>query len=127
VPYCSLESLIEQNKEAYYLALRRTQGSLRQSSPDWESWLHFFLRCLHRQTSVLQERLTADEARRVLFSPLAARLATLFQTHETLSLAQAASQLSANPHTLKGKFRELLAHGFIEARGKGRGAHYVRK
>lgn len=27
VPYSSLESVIEQNKEAYYLALRRTQGT----------------------------------------------------------------------------------------------------
>jgi Fic family protein len=127
VPYCSLESLIEPSKETYYLALRRTQGTLRQETPDWESWLHFFLRCLHRQTGVLQERLVEDEARRALLSPLAARLAALFQSHETLSLAQAAAQLTANPHTLKGKFRELLAHGLIEARGKGRGAHYVWK
>lgn len=127
VPYCSLESLIEQSKEAYYLALRRTKTTLRQTSPDWESWLHFFLRCLHRQTLVLQERLAEDGSRRDLLSPLAARLAALFQTHETLALAQAASRLGANPHTLKGKFRELLAHGLIEARGKGRGAHYARK
>jgi predicted ArsR family transcriptional regulator len=51
----------------------------------------------------------------------------LFQSRETLSLAQATNQLTANPHTLKGKFRELRAHGLIEARGKGRGAHYVWK
>jgi hypothetical protein len=29
VPYRSLESVIEQSKEAYYLALRQTQGTIR--------------------------------------------------------------------------------------------------
>ena len=42
VPYASLEAIVEQNKETYYLALRRTQTTLRQETPDWESWLHFF-------------------------------------------------------------------------------------
>lgn len=32
-PYSSLESVIEQNKEAYYLALRQTQGTLRNEQP----------------------------------------------------------------------------------------------
>ena len=127
VPYSSLENVIEQSKQAYYMALRRTQTTLRGETPDWESWLHFFLRGLHRQTIRLEERLAGDTARRAVLSPLAAALAGLFQTQETISLAQAATQLGANPNTLKGKFRELVTHGFIEPRGKGRGAHYGRK
>ena len=42
VPYSSLESVIENNKEAYYLALRRTQGTLRAEVPNWQPWLLFF-------------------------------------------------------------------------------------
>ena len=51
VPYSSLESVVEQNKEAYYLALRQTQGSIRTDAPDWQPWLKFFLRALaeHRK------------------------------------------------------------------------------
>jgi len=30
VPYASLESVIEENKDLYYAALRRTQGTLKQ-------------------------------------------------------------------------------------------------
>lgn len=128
VPYASLEAIIEQNKEAYYLALRRTQTTLRDEAPDWESWLHFFLRCLHGQTLRLQERLAQDAKHRGdLLSPLAARLAALFDHHETLTLSQAAKELGANPNTLKTKFRELVRHGHIELRGKGRGAFYARK
>lgn len=31
VPYSSLESVIEQSKEAYYVALRQTQGTIRNT------------------------------------------------------------------------------------------------
>ena len=44
VPYSSLESVIEINKEAYYLALRQTQGTIRTNAPNWQPWLEFFLR-----------------------------------------------------------------------------------
>ena len=127
VPYASLEAIIEQNKEAYYLALRRTQTTLREDVPDWESWLHFFLRFLQGQTVRLAERLAVDVNQRTTLSVLAAKLAALFQTQETWSLAEAARQLGASPNTLKAKFRELVAQGMIEPRGKGRGAHYARK
>ncbi len=46
VPYSSLESVIEHNKEAYYLALRHTQGTIRTDAPNWQPWLVFFLRSL---------------------------------------------------------------------------------
>jgi len=54
VPYSSLESVIEQNKEAYYLALRQTQGTIRTESPDWQPWLVFFLRSLAEQVRRLE-------------------------------------------------------------------------
>jgi Fic family protein len=39
VPYSSLESVIEQSKEGYYLALRQTQGTIRTKKPNWQPWL----------------------------------------------------------------------------------------
>jgi Fic family protein len=42
VPYISLERVIEQNKESYYLALRQTQGTIRTQAPNWQPWLLFF-------------------------------------------------------------------------------------
>jgi len=53
VPYASLESVVEENKDLYYKALRRTQTTLKQDSPDWEPWLGFFLRCLKKQKANL--------------------------------------------------------------------------
>jgi Fic family protein len=60
VPYSSLESVIELSKEAYYLALRQTQGTIRTKSPDWQPWLIFFLRALAEQG-----RITMGEAIRL--------------------------------------------------------------
>jgi Fic family protein len=46
VPYNSLESVVEQSKEDYYLALRQTQGTIRTDAPNWQPWVLFFLRAL---------------------------------------------------------------------------------
>ena len=129
-PYVSLESVIEHNKEAYYLALRRTQTSFRSDSVDWDPWILFFLRSLKSQVERLRERLhqTPSSSLSVAppqdLSPLAGRLLKLLTERETLSISEAAKELDANRHTLKNKFGELIAHGYARLHGQGRGAHY---
>lgn len=44
-------------KDLYYKALRRTQGTLAGEAPDWEPWVGLFLRCLKRQKDGLAARL----------------------------------------------------------------------
>lgn len=56
MPYSSLESVIELNKEAYYLALRQTQGTIRTDAPNWQPWLVFFLRSLAEQVRRLEKK-----------------------------------------------------------------------
>ena len=123
VPYSSLESIIEQNKEGYYLALRRTQTTWRENAADWPAWLLFFLRSIRHQIARLQRRLDAN---RPQLSPLARQLAALFETRETLTNAQATALTGSNRSTLKAKFAELVATGLVEAYGKGRGVFYVK-
>jgi Fic family protein len=62
VPYSSLEGVIENSKEGYYLALRQTQSTLRVQSPktgapNWQPWLIFFLRALQQQERRLAAKL----------------------------------------------------------------------
>ncbi len=127
--YTSLESVIEHNKETYYLALRRTQASFGQTA-DWEPWIRFFLRSLRSQIGRLRERLPEPGINAGVpivagdLSPLAERLLALLRNRETLSVGDAAEALKANRNTLKGKFAELVEGGHAELRGKGRGAHY---
>jgi len=56
VPYSSLESVIEQSKEAYYLALRQTQATIRNEAPNWQPWLVFFLRSMAEQVRRLEKK-----------------------------------------------------------------------
>ncbi len=48
-PYSSLESIIENSKESYYLALRQTQTTVLTDAPNWQPWLLFFMRALQQQ------------------------------------------------------------------------------
>jgi Fic family protein len=61
VPYSSLESIIEQNKEAYYIALRQTQGTIRNESPNWQHWIIFFLLSLEKQVLRLSQKVEREK------------------------------------------------------------------
>ncbi len=41
IPYASLESIVEKNKDAYYLSLQTTQRTLGGTTIDWVPWLLF--------------------------------------------------------------------------------------
>jgi Fic family protein len=128
-PYSSLESIIEQSKEAYYLALRRTQTTWQQGQPDWDAWLVFFLRTLHRQTQVLQQRLAGQKpaaAGPVVLSPEARKVLALFDTRETLTTREAAEATGIALSTVKVRLKELLAADVIEAHGRGKASFYSR-
>ena len=49
VPYSSLESVIENSKEDYYLALRQTQTTIHDEAPNWQPWLMFLMKALQQQ------------------------------------------------------------------------------
>jgi Fic family protein len=57
VPYSSMEGVIEQNKDGYYLALRRTQQTIRKAKQNWEAWLVFFLKTMAKQKDNLAAKI----------------------------------------------------------------------
>src|SRR5471032_1163249 len=61
VPYSSLESVIEQSKDSYYLALRRTQKTTRSKKPDWQPWIMFFLRALQQHKNRLESKVEREK------------------------------------------------------------------
>ena len=124
VPYSSLESVIEQTRDAYYLALRRTQGSLGTGTPDWQPWLRYFLTALKRQKDRLQERIDRE---RLLFGnlpELSARILEIASERGRVSLADAVLVTGASRNTLKGHFQNLIEAGHLARHGAGRGTWY---
>lgn len=124
VPYSSLESVIEQSKEAYYLALRRTQGTIRTDAPDWMPWLEFFLRALQRQMERLRTRVERERLMVGEMSELQAQLVELVREQGRLTIGGAATLTGVGRNTLKPHFRALVRDGRLALNGAGRGAWY---
>jgi Fic family protein len=124
--YSSLESVVEHGKDAYYLALRRTQTTLGTGAADREPWILFFLRAIQSQIGRLRENLIRIEKKwdHRQLSPLAERLAKLLAERGILTIAGAVSATGTNRNTLKNKLAELVGKGLAELHGKGRGAYY---
>jgi Fic family protein len=127
VPYASLERVIEENKDLYCQALRRTQTTLKSEMPDWEPWVGFFLRCLKRQKDSLAARLDRERIAQdgeADLPELSLRVLKALRAKERLTIAQLASITGANRNTLKVRLRELVADRRVRQRGKARATWY---
>jgi Fic family protein len=71
VPYSSLESVIEDSKEGYYIALRQTQKTIRTDTPNWQPWYMFSMRSLQQQKRRLAVKIEHEERTLVHLSELA--------------------------------------------------------
>lgn len=126
VPYASLESVVEDNKDLYYKALRRTQVTLKTGNTDWEPWLGFFLRCLKKQKTNLAAKIEKEKAGDEMALPaLSVQVLRLLKKHKRLTISEMVKQTGANQNTLKVRLRELVANGQIHRHGKARATWYV--
>lgn len=125
VPYASLESVVEENKDLYYKALRRTQTTLKQEAPDWQPWTGFFLRCLKKQKANLSMKVEQEKAVTDIALPLlSVKIIELLKQHDRLTISQIVEMSSANQNTLKVRLRELVNAGRIQRHGKARATWY---
>jgi len=124
VPYSSLESVIEQSKEGYYLALRRTQGTIRTDSPDWTPWLTFFLKVLQRQMRRLREKVERERLLLAKLPDLAIQILDHTRDHGRVTVADAVTITGVSRNTLKLHFKLLRERGLLVLHGQGRGAWY---
>ncbi|MDX8395182.1 MAG: Fic family protein [Mariprofundaceae bacterium] len=123
IPYSSLESIIEKNKDAYYLALQRTQKTLK-SETDWLPWLNFFLRSLKRQKDHLKEKTDSLEK----YSQLPKESVLIMQyldTHGRITISEAYGLITnVSKPTVKNRVAALVKAGLIERHGIGKATWY---
>jgi Fic family protein len=125
VPYSSLESVIEQSKEGYYLALRRTQGTIRTSKPDWNPWLEFFLRALQQQKRRLEKKIERERIILGDLPELSVQILELARERGRVSVAEVAKVTGISRNTVKVHLRTLADQGHLTRHGAGRGAWYA--
>ena len=127
VPYSSLESVIELNKEAYYIALRQTQGSIRTDVPNWQPWLVFFLRSLAEQVRRLEKKVEREKIVLAALPELSLQIVEFAREHGRVTIGDAIKLTAVSRNTLKQHFRKLVEHGHLNQQGSGRGVWYELK
>ena len=124
VPYSSLESVIEQNKEDYYLALRQTQGTIRTDAPNWQPWLSFFLPSLAEQVRRLEKKIEREKLVLAVLPTLSLQIVEFAREHGRITIGEAIKLTGASRNTLKQHFRALVQRGQLNQQGGGRGVWY---
>jgi Fic family protein len=124
VLYYSLERVIEQSKDAYYLALRQTQGTIRTDTPNWQPWLTFYLKSLQQQKARLEKTVARERLILGVLPELSVQILELCRAHGRVTVAEAARASGANRNTIKDHLKALTRAGHIVQHGAGRGTWY---
>jgi Fic family protein len=123
-PYISLESVIENSKEGYYLALRQTQGTIRTGQPDWQPWLLYFLRSLRQQKRRLETKVEREQLMLAALPDLALKIVDQTRQHGRVTIGEMIRLTGASRNTLKEHFRNLVERRYLVRRGVGKGSWY---
>jgi Fic family protein len=126
VPYSSLESVIEQTKEGYYMALRGTQGTIRTATPDWQPWVMYFLRALQKQKARLETKIAREKILVEKLPELSVQILELAKAHGRLTIGQIVEITGANRNTVKKHLQTLVAAKHLAQHGTGKGTWYGR-
>ena len=124
VPYSSLESVIEQSKDNYYLALRQTQQSIHTETPNWQPWLLFFMRALQQQKRRLAAKVEREKGSLALLPQLAVKVLDYVRDHGRVTTRDMVREFGASPNTLKTTFSSLVKKGLLVRHGGGRSIWY---
>lgn len=124
LPYSSLESVIENSKEQYYLALRQTQTTLRTETPNWQPWLGFFLRAMQQQKRRLASKVEREKFLLSDLPALAMQILDQGRQHGRVTIGDMIRITGVSRNTLKEHFRSLVGNGFLVRHGAGKGSWY---
>ena len=124
VPYSSLESVVENSKEGYYLALRQTQTTVRTDTPNWQPWLLFFMRALQQQKRRLAVKVEREKNALAALSELAIKILDYVRDQGRVTTRDIVREHGASPNTLKATFSSLVEKGLLVRHGAGRSIWY---
>lgn len=124
VPYSSMEAVIEQSKDSYYLALRRTQGTLKNDTPDWMPWVLFFLKAMQQQKNRLQIKIEREKLLLGQLPELSLQILELVKSRGRIKISEIVTLTTANRNTIKKHLESLVEAKHLQQHGAGRGAWY---
>ena len=123
VPFSSLERIVEENKDRYYLSLRRAQSTLCTNNSKLNDWLLFFLGCLRKQISVLDSKVKTERMIAEL-PPLSQEIMKIIRQHGRARVRDIQIITGANRNTIKAHIKRLVERGELKKMGAGKGTWY---
>ena len=125
VPYSSLESVIEQTKDAYYLALRRTQGTIRSDAPNWQPWINYLLKALQSQKLRLEKKIEREHLILGDLPSLSITIMELVRERGRVTVADIVKATGVSRNTIKDHLKALTKSEHLNRHGAGRGTWYA--
>ena len=123
VPYASLERIIEENKDKYYLSLRKAQDTLYTNNRQIGLWVKFFLKSLKKQTQVLERKLQGEKD--MLSLPkLSQAILVAAREHGRITVSDVQRLTKTNRNTIKAHLKRLVHNRQLNQEGKGKGTWY---
>ena len=125
VPYVSLEEIIEDRREAYYLSLRGSQRHHKTEREDISTWILFLLEALLTQAEAAR-RLIEDKDPEQVLSERQISVLRLFDDHKMLSPTTIFERLEEQlpMPTVKQSLARLVKLQLIKRVGQGRATRY---
>jgi len=123
VPYVSHDKFIEDNKDAYYLALNQAQKTLKDDEPNIAPWLLFFLEVIRDQAKMAVE-LNQKERIEVLLSEKQLAVWYFILEKKETTPREIRDALKMPVPTVLQALNKLLDMKKIERLGEGRSTRY---
>jgi Fic family protein len=122
-PYSSLEKIIEENKEQYYLALRKAQQTIYKDNSTLMAWITFFLESIRKQVGILETKIE-NQQRMSEIPQLSKQILDLARDHGRVTVRDVHKITNANRNTIKSHIKRLVQKGILDQQGKGKGTWY---
>lgn len=124
VPYSSLESVIENSKEGYYLSLRQTQKTIRSEKPNWQPWILYFLRALQQQKRRLERKIERERLLLDALPELSLQIIEAVKERGRVTISEVVNITGANRNTVKKHLATLVEAQHLVQHGTGKGTWY---
>jgi Fic family protein len=124
VPYSSLEAVIEQEKQTYYLSLRQTQTTLSLAETNWNPWLIFFLKSLKRQKDNLEMKVEREHILLTQMPETAQNILEIVRSRGRATMGDLELLTSTNRNTLRKNIENLVKNRHLRQNGVGKGTWY---
>ncbi len=121
--YTSHEKVIEDNKERYYLSLRKTQRSFQTKNHKYDEWLSYFAETVYKQTEILKVFMDKESPVTVM-NKNEKDVYEILKRHGVCNIGFILENTPMTRGGLKTLLKRMVDRGYIKFRGQGKGRVY---